>query len=58
MKLPVVAIATAFACGVAIGLWSVVANRVSSRGFLFGEAGVALLLIAVAMFLLSRQYLR
>ena len=58
MKLPAVAIATAFASGAAIGLWPAVANRASSRGFVFGEAAAALLLIAGAIFLLSREYLR
>jgi len=58
MKLPVVAIASAFASGIAIGLWPVVANRACSRGFVFGEAAAALLLIAVAVFLPSRQFLR
>jgi len=57
MKLPVVAIASAFAFGIAIGLWPMVANRASSRGFYFGEVGAALFLIVAAIFLLSRQYL-
>jgi hypothetical protein len=47
-----------FASGIAIGLWPVVANRACSRGFVFGEAAVALFLIAVGIFLLSRRYLR
>jgi len=58
MKLPAAAIASAFASGIAIGLWPVVANRARSRGFVFGEAAAALLLMAVAVFLLSRQFLR
>jgi hypothetical protein len=58
MKLPIVAIATAFASGIAIGYWPVVANRASSREFCFGELIAALLLIAAAIFSLSLQYLR
>jgi competence protein ComEC len=57
MKLPAAAIASAFASGIAIGLWPVVANRASSRGFVFGEVGASLLLIAAAIFFLSRQSL-
>jgi len=58
MKLPAASIAGAFASGIAIGLWPVVANRACSRGFVFGEAAAALLLMAVAVLLLSRQFLR
>jgi hypothetical protein len=58
MKLPAVASASAFASGVAIALWPAVANRACSRGFVLGEAAATLLLIAVAVFLRSRQYLR
>ena len=50
MKLPALAIA--------IGLWPLVTNRACSREFVFGEAATALLLIAVAAFFLSRQFLR
>jgi hypothetical protein len=58
MKLPAVSIASVFASGIAIGLWPMVANRVSSREFYFGEFGSAFVLIAAAIFLVSRQYLR
>jgi hypothetical protein len=57
MKLPAV-IASVFASGIAIGLWPMVANRVSSREFYFGEFGAAFALIAAAIFLVSCQYSR
>jgi len=58
MKFPAVTIAICFTSGVAIGLWPVAANRAASRGFYFGEFAAAFLLIAAAIFLLSRQYFR
>ena len=58
MKLPAQAIAIAFASGIAIDLWSLITNRACPREFVFGEAAAALLLMAVAVFLLSRQFLR
>ena len=58
MKFPAVAIAICFTSGIAMGLWPMAANRASSRGFYFGELAAAFLLIAAAIFLLSREYLR
>jgi len=58
MKRPAVSIASVFASGIAIGLWPMVANRISSREFYFGEFGAVWVLIAAAIFLVSRHYLR
>jgi hypothetical protein len=44
MKQPAAAIASAFASGIAMG-GRLLANRASSRGFVFGELGASLLLI-------------
>src|SRR5258708_3893508 len=58
MNFPAVAIAICFASGIAMGLWPMAANRASSRGFYFGELAATFLLIAAAIFLLSREHLR
>jgi len=58
MNFPAVAIAICFASGIAMGLWPMAANRASSRGFYFGELAARFLLIAAAIFLLSREHLR
>jgi hypothetical protein len=58
MKFPSVASAICFTSGIAMGIWPLAANRASSLGSYFGELAAAFLLIAAAIFLLSREYLR
>jgi hypothetical protein len=58
MKFPAVAVAICFTSGIAMRLWPMAANRASSRGFYFSELAAAFLLLAAAIFLLSRERLR
>jgi competence protein ComEC len=57
MKLPAVAVVTAFASGIAIGFWPVLANNAASPRFLASELYAAVLLLVAARFLLSLQRL-
>ena len=58
MKLPAVAIVTAFASGIAIGFWPALVNRLSSPPFLSIECGAALAFLVLATISLSRQHMR
>lgn len=58
MRLPAVAIVTAIASGIAIGLWPAGAVHTPSPRFLLGICVVAILLIAAALFFLALHHLR
>lgn len=49
MKLPAVAVAAAFACGIALGLWPPLARQATSRVWLLTGFGVAFILILTAI---------
>jgi hypothetical protein len=49
MKIPAVAIAAAFACGIALGLCGSLANSVATHGFLSVGFSVAAFLIVIGV---------
>ena len=58
MKLPAVAIAAAFACGIAIGLWPPIARQATSHALLLIGFAVPCGLILAAIFFSTRNDLR